>query len=81
MIKSDAQVRSEVEAELRAEPELDAGHIRVRVEAGCVWLSGSVSSLHELVTAGKAVWRVCGVEAVGNGLRIDWPAQHGASHP
>lgn len=79
MFRSDAELMSEVKAELWADPELDATDVRVRVEAGVVWLSGSIRSLHELVAAGRAAWRVCGVEAVANGLRVDRPVPRRAS--
>jgi osmotically-inducible protein OsmY len=74
MPRSDEELRARVLGELREDPRVNATRIHVRVEAGVVWLSGSATSLSEVVAAGRAVWQVGGVKALGNGIRVEWPA-------
>ena len=59
-MKSDAQLRRDVEDELATEPSLDATAIGVAVIDGIVSLSGHVASYSEKLVADRRVARVVG---------------------
>jgi len=66
-MKSDMDVRRDVEAELRWEPRvIDATGIGVAVKKGVTTISGHVQSYAEKWAAERAVERVSGVTAVAN---------------
>lgn len=72
-MKSSAELRRDVEAELAAEPSLDATAIGVAAENGIVTLSGHVSSYSQKLAAERCALRVFGVSAVANELDIKLP--------
>lgn len=72
-MKSDEQLRRDVEDELATEPSLDASAIGVAVEDGIVTLSGHVASYSEKLAAERCVTRVLGVGAVATELDIKLP--------
>jgi osmotically-inducible protein OsmY len=59
-MKTDQQLKDDVENELRWEPSVDSAAIGVAVN-GTVILRGSVSSLTEAQTAKSAAWAAPGV--------------------
>jgi len=68
---NDADVRSDVETELKWEPSVaNANAIGVGVENGVTTLSGSVESYSEKWAAERAAERVTGVTAVVNKLDV-----------
>lgn len=72
-MKSDAQLRRDVEDELAAEPSLDATTIGVAVDDGIVTLSGHVASYSEKLAAERSVASVLGVGALVSELDIKLP--------
>ena len=63
-MKSDSQLRREVEEELANNPAIDTNRIGVAVADGIVTLSGHVSDYAQKVAAEKSVLRIAGVVAV-----------------
>lgn len=72
-MKNDAQLKQDVENELRWEPSVDAAEIGVSVKNGVVELDGHVDSYYEKCSAESAALRVGGVKAVANELKVDYP--------
>lgn len=72
-MKTDAQIREEVERELRGDPRVDAGGISVTVARGIVSLSGVVTSYAQRQCAEEAAHRAAGVLDVANELRVQLP--------
>jgi osmotically-inducible protein OsmY len=68
-MKSDADLKREVEAELAWDPAVDATAIGVAVRDGVVTLSGHLDTYAEKWAAEKALRRVHGVKAIA--LEID----------
>ena len=74
-MKSDMEIRRDVEAELRWEPRVnDATAIGVAVKNGVATISGHVQSYLERSAAERAVERVSGVTAVANELDVHLPS-------
>jgi osmotically-inducible protein OsmY len=69
-MKSDDQLRRDVEHELVWEPKLDERHISVSAKEGAVTLSGHVSTYMEKLSAVRAAERVSGVKAVADDVEI-----------
>ncbi len=69
-MKSNDQLRSEVELELAWEPKLDASHISVSVKDGAVTMSGHVPTYMQKWSAVRAAERIYGVKAVADELEI-----------
>jgi len=63
-MKTDTQLKQDVQEELDWTPEVDSSHFSVEVKDGIVTLVGHPSSYAEKVTAEKAVQRVSGVKAI-----------------
>lgn len=72
-MESAAELRRDVEAELTAEPSLDATTIGVAVEDGIVTLSGHVASYSQKLAAERCAAHVLGVRAVASELDIKLP--------
>jgi len=72
-MKTDAQVREEVERELSGDPRVEEGGISVTVARGIVSLTGTVSSYARRQCAEEAAHRVAGVLDVANELRVQLP--------
>lgn len=73
-MKSDMDIRRDVEAELEWEPRVnDAAAIGVAVNKGVATISGHVQSVAEKWAAERAVERVSGVTAVANELDVHLP--------
>ena len=73
-MKSDEDVRKDVESELRWDPDVDATDVVVTVRDGVVTLAGFVRSFSEKWEAESAAKRVAGVRGVTNGLETRLPA-------
>ena len=72
-MKSEEQLRRNIEEELACEPSVNATTIGVAVEDGIVTLLGHVTSHAEKVAAGHAAARVLGVKAVVSELEVEIP--------
>lgn len=68
-MKSDSQLRQEVEDELTNNPAIDANRIGVAVADGIITLTGQVADYAQKVAAEKSALRIAGVVAVV--VRID----------
>ena len=73
-MRSDSDVKRDVEFELRWTPALDPTDIGVAVKDGVVTLTGFVRSYLEKFEAEKAVKRVSGVVGVANDLEVRIPS-------
>jgi len=73
-MKSDADVKRDVEAELIWVPDVDQVDIAVKVNGGVVALSGFAHSYYEKMKAEAAVKRVAGVAGVANDLEVRLPS-------
>jgi osmotically-inducible protein OsmY len=70
-MKTDMELRRDVEAELAWEPSIDAAKIGVAVTKGVVTLTGEVESYAEKYKAERAVERVAGVSGIVNEIKVD----------
>ncbi len=78
---SDAQMQSDVRAQLDWEPLLSAARIGVSVHDGVVALTGQVDSCPERWAAEHAAERVCGVKAVASEIDVVLPLASRRSDP
>jgi osmotically-inducible protein OsmY len=72
-MKSDLDIKRDVEEELRLNPDLDATDIAVAVKNGVVTLSGFVRSFSQRWEAERTVKRVSGVTGVANDIEVRLP--------
>jgi osmotically-inducible protein OsmY len=72
-MRSDNDIRRDVEDELRWDPDIDATDIAVSVHNGVVTLSGFVRSYMQKYQAEADVKRVAGVVAVANDIEVRLP--------
>jgi osmotically-inducible protein OsmY len=72
-MKSDADIKRDVEQELRWDPDIDATDVGVAVKNGVVTLTGYVRSYGHKYQAERDVKRVSGVVAVANDLEVRLP--------
>ena len=73
-MKTDADIRRDVEQELDWDPRFDARDVGVAVKEGVVTLSGQVRSFAERWAAQDATQSVGGVQAVANEIEVNLPA-------
>jgi osmotically-inducible protein OsmY len=75
-VKTDLQLREDVETQLDWDPRFDSQQIGVSVKDGVVALTGQVKSYAEWLAAQDAAQSVAGVHALANELRIlDHPGE------
>jgi osmotically-inducible protein OsmY len=74
-MKSDSELKRDVENELKWEPSVNEAHIGVTVKEGVVTLTGHVPSYGEKYAAERAAKRVYGVKAVANELDVKLPTE------
>jgi len=72
-MNNDAQLKSDVEQELRWEPSVHAEQIGVSVKNGVVELDGQVDSYYEKWAAERAAIRVSNVKAVASEIKVELP--------
>lgn len=72
-MKSDLEIKRDVEAELAWNPELDAKDIAVKVSGGVVTLTGFAPSFADKYRAEGTTKRVAGVAAVANDIEVTLP--------
>jgi osmotically-inducible protein OsmY len=80
-MRSDSDIKSGVEAELRCHPDLDESCIAVNVAAGTVTLMGYVRDFFQKYGAEDAVKRVAGVAAVANVIQVRALSANDATDP
>ncbi|MET0167182.1 MAG: BON domain-containing protein, partial [Vicinamibacterales bacterium] len=68
--KTDSQLKTDVESELKWEPRVDATEIGVAVKDSIVALTGWVDSYIKRFSAEEATHRVRGVKAVANEIAV-----------
>lgn len=69
-MKSDSEIRRDVEAELRWSPDVDQTDVAVKVNDRVVTLTGFMGSYYEKFRAEAAVKRIAGVAGVANDIRV-----------
>lgn len=72
-MKSDVQLKQDIENELKWEPSVNEAHIGVSVTSGVVTLSGHVASYAEKYDAEDAVKRIYAVKGLANELDVHLP--------
>src|SRR5688500_2863909 len=72
-MRSDIDIKRDVEEELRQDPDIDATDIAVAVKNGVVTLSGFVRSYAQKVEAEHAAKRVLGVKGLANDIEVRLP--------
>jgi osmotically-inducible protein OsmY len=80
-MKTDQQLQQDVEAELRADPKVDAAAIGVTAKNGAVALLGVVDTYAGKWAAEDAAKRVAGVRAVAHALNVKLRDQHLRTDP
>ena len=73
MMKTDNDIRRDVELELKWDPDIDATDIAVNVKTGVVTLTGFVRSYGQKYQAERDAKRVSGVVAVANDIEVRLP--------
>jgi osmotically-inducible protein OsmY len=72
-MRSDSEIKRDVEAELRWNPAITSTDIGVAVKDGVVTLTGFVKSFLEKVEAEEAAKRVAGVAGIANDIEVRLP--------
>ena len=72
-MRTDIDIKRDVEEELRMNPDLDAADIAVAVKDGVVTVTGYVRSYSQRWEAERTVKRVIGVKAVANDIEVRLP--------
>jgi len=80
-MKTDTQLRHDVEAQLDWDPRFDSQGIGVAVKNGVVALSGHVSSYADRWAAQDATQSVAGVKAIANELAVNLSSDATRSDP
>lgn len=73
-MKTDDEIKRDVEDELRWDPDIDAKDIAVSVKSGVVTLAGFIPSYLQKFEAERDVKRVQGVVGVANDLEVRLPS-------
>jgi osmotically-inducible protein OsmY len=73
MMRSDSEIKKDVEDELRWDPDLDPTDVAVSVKNGVVTLAGFMPSYLQKYQAEKVAKRVQGVVGVANDIQVRLP--------
>jgi osmotically-inducible protein OsmY len=73
-MKSDSDIKRDVEAELKWDPDIDATDIAVAAKGGVVTLTGFVRSYTQKWQAESDAKRVAGVTGIANDIEVRLPA-------
>jgi osmotically-inducible protein OsmY len=73
-MRTDNEIKQDVELELRYDPDIDASDVGVAVKDGVVTLAGFVKSYGHKWAAERDAKKVKGVRAVANDLEVRLPA-------
>ena len=80
-MRTDSEIKSDVERELKWDPDIDSSDIGVAVKSGVVTLSGFVRSYNQKYQAERAAKRVKGVLGVANDIEVRLPSVHERTDP
>lgn len=80
-MKSDSDIKRDVEEELRWDPDIDPSDIAVAVKDGVVTLSGFVRSYTQKWQAERDAKRVAGVLGIANDIEVRLPVIHQKPDP
>jgi osmotically-inducible protein OsmY len=80
-MRSDSEIKRDVESELRWDPDIQSDAIAVAVKEGTVSLTGFVRSYRQKRQAEAAAKRVAGVRAVANDIEVRLPLIHKRPDP
>ena len=80
-MRTDSDIKRDVESELKWDPDIDASDIGVAVKNGVVTLSGFVRSYTQKYQAETATKRVKGVLGVANDIEVRLPSVHEKTDP
>jgi osmotically-inducible protein OsmY len=80
-MKTDFEIRKDVEEELRWDPDIDPTDIAVKVNSGIVALTGFVRNYSDKYEAEVDAKRVAGVHGVANDLEVRLPTATGRPDP
>lgn len=80
-MKTDAQIKTDVTAELKWEPSVTEAGIGVAVRDGVVTLSGTVPTYAEKEATERAARRVAGVRAIAEEIAVTYPFAHTPTDP
>lgn len=72
-MKSDTEIKRDVENELKWDPDVDASDIGIAVKDAVVTLTGFVRSFSQKWDAERAVKRVAGVAGIANSIEVRLP--------
>jgi osmotically-inducible protein OsmY len=75
-MKTDTELRQDVEHELEWDPSVDAGHIGHSASDGVITLTGEVNTYAERWNAERATERVAGVRGIANEIEIRTTGEH-----
>ena len=75
-MKTDTELRHDVERELEWDPSVDAGHVGGTASDGVITLTGEVNTYAERWNAERAAERVAGVRGVANEINIRTTGEH-----
>lgn len=78
-MKTDRQLKKDVEAELEWDPSINAAHVGVAVEDGVVTLTGHLCTFAEKLGVERAAKRVAGVRGVAVELDVKLEPHHRVS--
>jgi osmotically-inducible protein OsmY len=78
---TDSDIKRDVEAELRWDPDIDASDIGVAVKDGVVTLAGFVRSYSQKYEAEREAKKVKGVRGVANDLEVKLPSMNERADP
>lgn len=73
-MRTDAEIKQDVEEELEWDPDIDATDIAVAVKGGVVTLTGFARSYNDKVQAEAAAKRIVGVHGVANDIEVRLPS-------
>jgi osmotically-inducible protein OsmY len=73
-MRSDYDIKRDVEDELRSDPDIDPTDVAVAVKDGVVTLAGFVRSFRQKRITEEDVKRVAGVIGVANNIEVRLPA-------
>lgn len=80
-MRSDSDIKRDVESELNWDPDIDATDIGVAVKSGVVTLTGFVRSYAQKYEAERAAKRVLGVLGVANDVEVRLPSENQRPDP
>lgn len=80
-MKSNSEIKEDVDAELRWNPDINETDIATKVNDGVVTLTGFVGNYFEKYRAEAIAKRIVGVAAVANDIEVRLPERQGATDP